>query len=270
VLVYSPFFFQGTESKSEMIFERTFPAWYLPLQLFFNLLIVGQGIFYSILSLRKLHHFQYFRRVRLTRYQLGSLKWLKLFISLNIVLWLSGTSGFILEVLQINIMVDLFAVFYMGLTILTIVLGVFTLRRPEFFAEEEDILKYLTNKSAQQDIKVENKKVSDKELILNYFEKDKPYLKTDLKMQDLVDSTGLSYKRISEIFNVEFQKSFFDIVNEYRMKTAMELINTGFHKQHTLPHLAEQAGFNSKTTFNRIFKKYIGKTPTEYIQSHNL
>jgi AraC-like DNA-binding protein len=270
VLVYSPFFFQGTESKSEMIFERTFPAWYLPLQLFFNLLIVGQGIFYSILSLRKLHHFQYFRRVRLTRYQLGSLKWLKLFISLNIVLWLSGTSGFILDVLLINIMVDLFDVFYIGLTILIIVLGIFTLRRPEFFAEEEDILKYLTNKSAQQDIKVENKKVSDKELILNYFEKDKPYLKTDLKMQDLVDSTGLSYKRISEIFNVEFQKSFFDIVNEYRMKTAMELLNSGFHKQHTLPHLAEQAGFNSKTTFNRIFKKYIGKTPTEYIHSNNL
>ena len=88
-------------------------------------------------------------------------------------------------------------------------------------------------------------------------------------MQDLVNSTGLSYKRISEIFNVEFQKSFFDIVNDYRMKTAIDLINRGYHRQHTLLHLAEQAGFNSKTTFNRTFKKYTGQTPTEYIQSVN-
>ncbi|MBR8536074.1 helix-turn-helix domain-containing protein [Carboxylicivirga sediminis] len=270
VVVFIPFFIQSSESKVQMILERSFPQWYISLQLFFNLLIVVQGIFYSILSLRKLHHFQYFRRVRLTRYQLGSLKWLKLFISLNILLWLCGTSGIIMEVLQVNIKIDLFAVFYLGLTILTIFLGVFTIKRPEFFAEEEDILKYITNKPVQQAFKEENTNRNDKELILNYFEEDKPYLKSDLKMQDLVNSTGLSYKRISEVFNVEFQKTFFDIVNEYRMRTAIELINSGYHRQHTLQHLAEQAGFNSKTTFNRIFKKQIGKTPTEYIQAHNL
>ncbi|MCT4589920.1 MAG: helix-turn-helix transcriptional regulator [Carboxylicivirga sp.] len=269
LVLFSPFFIQGTDSKALMIKEQSFPVWYLPMQVVFNLVIVAQGIFYSILSLRKLHHFQYFRKVRLTRYQLGSLKWLKLFISLNVVLWLSGTAGFILEVLQVNIDIDLFAVFYLGLTVLTILLGVFTLKRPEFFAEEEDIVKYVYNKSRQNIQEETTSELCDKDLVLSYFEKDMPYLKTDLKMQDLVNSTGLSYKRISEIFNVEFQKSFFDIVNDYRMKTAIDLINRGYHRQHTLLHLAEQAGFNSKTTFNRTFKKYTGQTPTEYIQSVN-
>jgi AraC-like DNA-binding protein len=269
LVLFSPFFIQGSESKALMIQEQSFPVWYVPLQVFFNLVIVGQGIFYSVLSLRKLHHFQYFRKVRLTRYQLGALKWLKLFISINVVLWLSGTAGFVLEVLQVNIEIDLFAVFYLGLTILTILLVVFTLRRPEFFAEEEDIVKYVYNKSQQVTSEDVIEGHSDKDIVLAYFEKDMPYLKTDLKMQDLVNSTGLSYKRISEIFNSEIQKSFFDIVNEYRMKTALDLINRGYHRQHTLLHLAEQAGFNSKTTFNRTFKKYTGQTPTEYIQSVN-
>ena len=88
-------------------------------------------------------------------------------------------------------------------------------------------------------------------------------------MQDLVEGTGLSYKRISETLNNEFNQSFFDVINEYRTKAAIKLIDDGFHKDHTLVHLAEQAGFNSKTTFNRIFKKHTGQTPSEYIQSYS-
>ncbi|WP_075589804.1 helix-turn-helix domain-containing protein [Labilibacter marinus] len=270
VIVFMPFFLIGTEEKALMIQSRSFPRWLMPLQLFFNLVIIGQGIIYSILSLRKLHHFQYFRMVHLTRYQLNSLKWLRNFVIVNIILWLIGTAGIVIDGFQVDINVDLFAVFYLGLTVLTIVLGIFTIKRPEFFAEEEDIVKYVFNKPAAENRKIEEVKLSDKDILLAHFEKDKPYLKPDLKMQDIVDSTGFTYKRISEILNVEFQKSFFDIINDYRMKAVIGLIHEGFHKQHTLPHLAEQAGFNSKTSFNRIFKKYTGKTPTEYIQNENL
>lgn len=266
--IFSPFFFQSAETKIEMI-HGNLPDWFRSMQMVFNLVIIFQGIFYSVHSLRKLHHFQYFRKARLSHYQLASLKWLRLFVVINVLLWVVGTLGVILEMLQINMIIDLFRLFYLGLTILTLGLGFFTLRRPEFFSEEEDIVNYVfkryDNFNEQLD---EGKKVSDYKILMDYLENEKPYLKPDLKMQDLVDATGLSYKHISEILNTELKKSFFDVINDFRMQTAIDLIKAGFHLKHTLPHLAEQAGFNSKTTFNRIFKKYTGKTPTEYIQFH--
>ncbi|WP_167606391.1 helix-turn-helix domain-containing protein [Maribellus sediminis] len=247
--------------------QNDLPGWFRPLQNVFNLIIIFQGIFYTILSLRKLHHFQYFRQARISKFQLESLKWLRLFVIINVILWTIGTAGVFLEISGINIPIDLFALFYLSLTLLTLVLGAFTIRRPEFFSEKEDILHFSVGID-----KVGEKSVqpNDKEQLIKYLEEEKPYLKPDLKMQDMVEATGLSYKRISEIFNTELEKSFFDMVNEYRLQTALRLIREGYHKKHTLPYLAEQAGFNSKTTFNRTFKKYTGQTPTEYIQQNNL
>ena len=85
-------------------------------------------------------------------------------------------------------------------------------------------------------------------------------------MQDLVESTGITYKRISEVFNKNYNKSFYEVMNEYRLEEAKVLIDKGFHHNHTLNYLAEKAGFNSKTTFNRVFKKYTDLTPSDYIR----
>lgn len=267
ILIFMPFFVLDADTKVNMYPDKL-PSWFRPMQNVFNVVIILQGIFYTIISLRTLHHFQYFRTRRLSQFQLSSLNWLKLFVISNVVLWIIGTTGAFLGIFGIAILIDLFDVFYLGLTILTLLLGVFTIQRPELFAEEEDIRKLSISK--QVDIPKDADRANDTEgyeLLLNYLKNEKPYLKNDLKMQDLVEGTGLSYKRISEMFNNEFKKSFFDVVNEYRLETAINLIKEGFHKQHTLPHLAEKAGFNSKTTFNRIFKKYTGQTPSEYIQS---
>lgn len=271
LIVFSPFLLMDSSTKAEMITNRSFPEWFHLMQMIFNLVIVAQGIFYTIISLRKLHHFQYFRRLRMTRVQIASIKWLRLFLLINVILWVIGTMGAILEIMLITIGIDLFGLFYLGLTMLTIVLGVFTIRRPEFFSEEEDIVKYSFSKLKASEI-ADKEETGSKEydLLLDYIENEKPYLKPDLKMQDLVDATGLSYKRISQIFNNELKQSFFDYLNKYRIDTAILLLNDGFHKKHTLPHLAEEAGFNSKTTFNRLFKKHTGLTPTEYIQSQGL
>ncbi|MEH0155162.1 helix-turn-helix domain-containing protein [Limibacter armeniacum] len=275
------------EEKIQML-RNGFPSWFYTFQSIFNLLIIVQGVFYSIFSLRTIHHFQYFRKRRLSDFQLSSLKWLRLFVIINIFLWLSGTTGAILEILGIDIFIDLFEVFYFGLTVLTLVLGVFTIQRPELFSEKEDVRSVVfepvplktpepvIEKLVKEEVEIslkEEKPESNKQdysILATYIENEKPYLKNDLKMQDLVDATGLSYKRISELLNNDFKSSFYDVMNEYRLKESIRLMKANFHIQHTLTHLAEKAGFNSKTTFNRIFKKHTGQTPTEYIQSLEL
>lgn len=263
-----PFFIQTADTKIYMLEHNELPTWFRTVQNVFNLVIICQGIFYTIISLRILHKFEYFRTRRLSQYRLNSLKYLRLFIILNVLLWMIGTSGVFLEIFGISIPIDLFDIYYSGLTMLTFMLGVFTIKRPEFFAEEEDVRKLVISKNVTNNS--EGEREADAEgyqTLLLYIQTEKPYLKNDLKMQDLVDATGMSYKRISEIFNNDFKKSFAGVINEYRIEMAISLIKDGFHIKHTLPHLAETAGFNSKTTFNRIFKNLTGQTPTEFIQS---
>ncbi|TNJ42883.1 helix-turn-helix transcriptional regulator [Tamlana fucoidanivorans] len=265
LLVLTPFFAKSSDAKLEML-QNGFPVWYLIAQSVFNIVIIIQGIFYSIFCLRTIHRFQYFRKKHLSAFQLSTLVWLRLFVFINIILWTFGTTGAILELAGIKLFFNLFNVFYAGLTLFTIVLGIFTTMRPELFSESEDIKNLIrTSKNKPRSISDQNNE--DFEVLSQYIEKEKPYLKTDLKMQDLVESTGITYKRISEVFNKNFNKSFYEVMNEYRLEEAKHLIAQGFHQHHTLNYLAEKAGFNSKTTFNRIFKKYTDQTPSDYIKN---
>ena len=88
-----------------------------------------------------------------------------------------------------------------------------------------------------------------------------------MNLHNLVEGTGFSKHRISELLNNELGKSFYDVINEYRVNEAIKLLDEGKHKDYTLEHIAEKSGFNSKATFYRIFKKNTGKTPNKYIQS---
>ncbi|WP_027138647.1 helix-turn-helix domain-containing protein [Gaetbulibacter saemankumensis] len=266
LLVFTPFFLQSAEAKLRMV-EAGFPHWYLVSQSIFNIVIIFQGIFYSIFCLRTIHRFQYFRKKHLSKFQLSTLEWLRTFVFINVLLWLFGTTGAILDIAGIEIFIDLFKVFYAGLTLFTIVLGVFTIRRPELFSEDEDILNLIRVSKSYGAKSITDQNNQDFKVLSEFIERDKPYLKNDLKMQDLVESTGITYKRISEVFNKNFNKTFYEVMNEYRLEEAKILMRDGFHRDHTLSYLAEKAGFNSKTTFNRIFKKYTDLTPSDYIKA---
>lgn len=260
----SPFLLKGTDDKVFMIVNNVIPIWFHILIKAFNLVVLFQGIFYIVVSMRTLHNYQYFNVNRLSESQGTLLKWLRLFLVINAVLWCIAVMGIILNLLDITIGVNLFNLFYLGLFILTIVLCITAIRSPELFSEEECVrVKALIKEEDSKQAIV----LSENDLLLNYIKNEKPYLKPDLKMQDLVDATGLSAKRISEIFNVRFNKSFYDIINEYRIEAVIELIKQDYHIKHNLPYLAELSGFNSKTTFNRIFKKHTTHTPSEYIKN---
>lgn len=265
LLVLMPFFIQSGDAKLKM-FQEGFPLWYRILQSVFNIIIILQGVFYSIFCLREIHRFQYFRKKHLSKFQLSTLRWLRMFVLINVILWMFGTTGTILDILNIRIFVDLFKIFYAGLSLFTIVLAIFTINRPELFSESEDIINLVRVKTTNSKA-ITDQNNDDFEIISQFIEREKPYLKTDLKMQDLVDATGITYKRISEVFNKNYNKTFYEVMNEFRLNEAKLLIEKGFHQDHTLNYLAEKAGFNSKTTFNRIFKKYTDQTPSDYIKN---
>ncbi len=99
------------------------------------------------------------------------------------------------------------------------------------------------------------------------FNEEKIYLDPELNLEALAKLLNLSKNNISKHFS-EQGDSFRGVINTYRIRHFKSLIDRGEHKNMTLLGLALDSGFNSKASFNRIFKEQLGMTPTTYIKEH--
>jgi AraC-like DNA-binding protein len=93
-------------------------------------------------------------------------------------------------------------------------------------------------------------------------EKEKPFLQPGFSLPDLADQLGTSLHSISQMINERLGKSFFEMIAEYRVEEAKRLLIQ--KKNIKVEEIAEQVGYNSKSSFNIAFKKITGKTPSEF------
>lgn len=93
---------------------------------------------------------------------------------------------------------------------------------------------------------------------------EKLYRNPELTLSELAAHLGTNPSFLSKIINRIFEKNFNDFVNQYRvMEVKAQLSNPEFAHL-TIMSLAYDAGFNSKATFNRAFKKFTGDSPKTY------
>ncbi len=95
-------------------------------------------------------------------------------------------------------------------------------------------------------------------------ESNKLYRNPELSLSDLSESTEISERVISNAINKELGKNFFQFINEYRVEEMKERLKDPSNDHLKILSLAFDAGFNSKASFNRVFKSYTGQTPKEY------
>ncbi|MEI7669868.1 MAG: helix-turn-helix domain-containing protein, partial [Pseudomonadota bacterium] len=107
-----------------------------------------------------------------------------------------------------------------------------------------------------------------KEKIENLMVVDKMYENPELVISDLSNKLSTHSKKISQLINQGFNMNFNDFVNLYRIKAVIQKIEEGEHTIQTLLSLAFDCGFNSKSTFNRAFKRATSVNPKEYIEKH--
>ena len=95
-------------------------------------------------------------------------------------------------------------------------------------------------------------------------EEQKPYLNPDLTINDLAALIKCNRHHLSQVLNESLKSSFYDYINFYRVEEAKQLLlNTG-KENHKIASIAYDAGFNSLSTFNDIFRKYTGNTPSQF------
>jgi len=98
-----------------------------------------------------------------------------------------------------------------------------------------------------------------------YMEKEKPYRDSSLSLKTVADGIGVPSYLLSKILNQHINQNFYNFVNSYRIKELMELLkDPELTKQYTILAIAFDAGFKTKSTFNTLFKKTTGMTPSEY------
>lgn len=231
------------------------------------------GVIYYILSLLVLIKFHKKIKQRFSDIEKINFNWLFYFIIWNFFIWL-----FILFN-QENIAYALISFFILWI-------GYFGFRQTDVFFEKNirldhhiipenypnpidekienlDAETLLENKYKNNLLNEEDAKTIEKKL-LEYLIKDKPYLNTELTLQELAEKIGILPNTLSYVINASLGKNFYDLINEYRVNEFINLYQNSNNK-YTILSLALDSGFNSKSSFNRNFKKIKGITPSEFI-----
>lgn len=105
--------------------------------------------------------------------------------------------------------------------------------------------------------------------LLTLMRERKPYLNGELRAGELAQQLNISVNHLSQVLNTIQNQNFFDFINGYRIQEVIEKMKDSRNRNLTLLAIALESGFNSKTSFNTIFKKVTNQTPSDYFKSLN-
>jgi YesN/AraC family two-component response regulator len=103
--------------------------------------------------------------------------------------------------------------------------------------------------------------------ILKYFEQEKPYTDPDLSITKISITKDTNIKYVSQAIHHNTGMNFSAFVNSYRIRLAKNMIQEGTVKKYTMHHIYTSVGFKHQSTFNKVFKRFEGISPSEYIAS---
>ncbi|GAA4453125.1 helix-turn-helix domain-containing protein [Nibrella saemangeumensis] len=212
------------------------------------------------------------------------LRWLQQFLSLVLVLLVSSVLIFYARKWNIPGLGGLYRYHYLGVIVLIYWIGYKALSQPVLFnqkpvgpATKQDKLLPVVPEPIADDLSTETAEKYKKSALpdelsdryqarlLAYMDEEKPYRNQTLTIHELAEALNISRHHLSQVLNDRLGRNFYDFVNEYRVAEVKRLLTDPQYSHYTTLGIAEEAGFNSKATFNAVFKKMTGQTPSEYV-----
>jgi AraC-like DNA-binding protein len=201
-----------------------------------------------------------------------SLNWLKKITTLAFIALLFWCVGFWFS--HLNIIPRNPAAMALNIVMLIIIIfntAYYLINQPEIFkkniemehAIDDSESESVAEKYARQSI---DESMQDDYLLRmrNYMEQQKPYLDENITIKDLAEGIGIPAHHLSIVINNRLNKNFYTFINEYRVHEAVSILEDPANKDASIIAVAFRSGFNSKSTFNSVFKKITGVTPSEY------
>lgn len=129
---------------------------------------------------------------------------------------------------------------------------------------ENEFVKYQKNSPGDKAIK----EVYDK--LVERMVNEKLYKDPELNLNHVAQLLDVHPNILSQTINSIENKNFYDYINRQRIEEFIRIAGLPENQKYTILSLAFESGFNSKTSFNRNFKKYMDCSPREFLKSQNL
>lgn len=274
-LALIPFFILPAHEKIRLMTSSPEP--YLrTVHAFIDNFAILQGVVYVLLSLRYINKYHKQVKEDFSNIDHLTMYWLRNLIVLIFIIWFFGSLGDKLYASKLirDYYFD-FLFFFVGGSIYVISYYLFVKR--ELFVTKRfpsNSLSVTSDNTAGAEAELEEEK---KNLLLedsyceevirklvHAMEVDKMYLNQNLSLNDVSRAIGIPRHHISLVLNNKLNNTFFDYINRYRVEEVKRMIQSPGSEKLTLLGISFEAGFNSKATFNRSFKKYENVTPQQY------
>lgn len=240
---------------------------------------LGSILSYSLRSIFTIEKKRRLEENTFSNLKIHHVEWLKMAFKAVLVLWFIGVvsqlifqaNQFELDPTNEDLLINLAA------SILVIFMGYYGFKQAPVFLAGEVFPPDQNKESGQASSmeKYQNSSLDDglvkyhSQMLENLMITKKPFNDPDLSLSTLASELNLTPNQLSQVINQAFKKNFYEFVNSYRIEEVIQKLANGEGKTVTLLGIALDAGFNSKATFNRFFKKHTGKTPSEYLKSQN-
>lgn len=275
-----PFLFGYSAAEKAMIDQADYHS---PYQWLFTISFIAFVIVcvaYSVATYHKINQYEQIIGEQFAYNEGISLQWLRLLLIGFGIIFSVMIAGYVLQfLLEIELAVNIELIF-LGLFVLLIALiGFWGIRYQGIFTAEKTKVLYSSEKREEAEeteeplkipeyrksgLKPEEAKTLHQQL-LTLMATEKPYLEPKLSLAQLADSLGVLPNHLSQIINQYEGKNFYDFVNSYRVNEFIALAKKDTDKNFNLLGLAFEAGFNSKSSFNQVFKKIKGQTPSQFV-----
>jgi AraC-like DNA-binding protein len=238
-----------------------------------SLMLIGfilSGLIYSFLAYRLT--WKHKRRIDDNfSYDEGiNLDWLRYCIYGIGIIFLTATVVIIFrEGLGIQFSFNADFIFYTLIILFIFYIGYFGIRHQDMFSHNVDIevikaAPYLQEKYKKSGLREEALQFGHNKL-LNFMTAEKSYLDPRLTLSGLANKLEMSPNQLSQIINQQEAVNFHDFVNRFRIDEFIERASK--NESFSLLAHALDSGFNSKSSFNSIFKKHKGMTPSQFLKS---
>ncbi|MBP3298386.1 MAG: helix-turn-helix transcriptional regulator [Muribaculaceae bacterium] len=245
--------------KTMMLHEAPFVLlpvmlWITRIEIFYDILVCWSavyGLYYAVWTLMTIPKYHKMLRERFSYDENINLNWLRTILGLFFII----LTLWVIDSLMVNFYLEY--VYMIG----TMIIWMFILSviyRHESVISELSVAEVPSDEPAAE-VTEETDEIGFRIEQLMLVER--AYLVPTLKISDVARQIGSNRTYVSNWFNRNRQSTFFSYVNQLRIKHACELLNT---TDMPLETIAQESGFNSKSSFYRIFKNLKGCTPNEY------